>query len=57
MEKQGNKVTHGRQGCNWRRAWYMSHSAKEGAIRGLAGKSQEDMSAVHIYIVTVRSLL
>jgi hypothetical protein len=31
--------------------------SKENAIRGVPGKSSEDMSAVHIYILAARSLL
>jgi len=30
---------------------------EENAIRGVPGKSPEDMSAVHIYILDARSLL
>jgi len=55
--KEGIKVTSGQTGWNSRRAWQMSHSSEEDAIRGVPGQSQEDMSAVHIYIVAARSLL
>ena len=34
-----------------------SEARREDAIRGVPGKSPEDMSAVHIYILDARSLL
>jgi len=35
----------------------MERSAEEDAFRGVPGKSPEDMSAIHIYIVAASSLL
>jgi hypothetical protein len=34
-----------------------SDAQREDTIRGVPGKSPEDMSAVHIYILDARSLL
>jgi hypothetical protein len=54
---QGNNVTRGRRGCNWRRAGQKQCSAKKVSIQDMPGKCSENMSAVHIYIVAARCSL
>jgi hypothetical protein len=53
--KQGNKVTSGWSGCTLRHVGQIQCLAEVDAIQGTLGKSLEDISAVHIYIVAAWS--